>query len=490
MKKNFLLILTIMLACVATAWGQHQEYTVDYTVNHVVYNGSNQTGVVVNDDNCSSGESISGNTGTNAGTYTATISSNCTGHTYPLVYGSITIWHTASVNVAWTILPRPLTDSNVAIETQDLEWTGAELAIAGAVKSIKYNGTDLTLNTDYTLYVVNGSSPGKVRDEGRYTLVFEGIGNFNAIVTKTFDVKKNLAKTEAETGLHYAIADQVFKWNKSTEHYDPLAKFDMEVTDTKSHTILYEGETKDYTLKFFDTEAKADAWVTASTDAEKTEALANATPFGSCSDVNTDYYVVIEGVAPKYSGKVKKLFHVVTEYQTIPAAEVDGQATPEVCYRITKPSYPHFAPVGATAPVRGEVVATRQFVSAGTYGPCAIASGTDPVNRCVIESELAITHPDGTEYYNVVGIDDNAFTGLDQLRWIDINIPAEVWTPSSLDRTVANTPFYGVPKQTLVYLNGTTVTGVNYIYKFVADDYRCAQYKIFEDKSGTQTQFE
>ena len=50
MKKNFLLILTIMLACVATAWGQHQEYTVDYTVNHVVYNGSNQTGVVVNDE--------------------------------------------------------------------------------------------------------------------------------------------------------------------------------------------------------------------------------------------------------------------------------------------------------------------------------------------------------------------------------------------------------------------------------------------------------
>lgn len=89
----------------------------------------------------------------------------------------------------------------------------------------------------------------------------------------------------------------------------------------------------------------------------------------------------------------------------------------------------------------------------------------------------------------ITGIKSGAFTGCSALRYIDIS-EAIGFIPASLDRTIATTPFYGVPKQTLVFLYATkTVQGENYIYKVHDDDYRCDVFKIFEDVSGTQLGF-
>ena len=90
--------------------------------------------------------------------------------------------------------------------------------------------------------------------------------------------------------------------------------------------------------------------------------------------------------------------------------------------------------------------------------------------------------------FQVTDIEDGAFTGCSSLRYIDFSEGAG-FTPSTLERDVAASPFYDVPKQALVYLNGTAVAGENYVYKVDADDYRCDEFKIYDDVNGSQTGF-
>lgn len=68
-------------------------------------------------------------------------------------------------------------------------------------------------------------------------------------------------------------------------------------------------------------------------------------------------------------------------------------------------------------------------------------------------------------------IEDDAFNGCSTLRFIDATAVTSL-VPSSLNREATATPFYGLPKQTLVYLTGPTVGGENYIYKIAASTYR------------------
>lgn len=490
MKKHFLLLLTIMLGAVGTAWGQASEfveYYVKYTVNNPVYNGEAQQGVFIEEDNCGDAETINGDkTATNAGSYTAQIASHCSGH--QVITGSgaytsfITFFHQPVVSVGWSILPRPLTDADVVIETQDITWNGNHQDISTAVKSIKYKTNDLTLGTDYKLFVINGSDEGKVRNEGRYTLVFEGIGNFEGVITKTFDVKKNLSQDEATNGIHYVIPEQILKIKDDHSGYNALEKFEIEVTDTKSHVTLYEGDTKDYTLTFFDDETNAETFRAADPAAEDASTAINITEVAA----EGKFWVVVKGVAPKYDAKTKKEFYVVKEYQTQAAADVDGNSCPAVSMRITKAGYPNYAPVGTTAPVKGEVKVAQTPIADSKFDPCIAATE----NRCNIENELSVDVSSDALKFDVVGITGNAFVGCNDLRWIDSNIPAETWTPNSLDREAFGAPFCGVPKQAVVYLFGYSIVGTNYVYKMGGSDKRCAQYRLYEDLSGTQTKFE
>lgn len=92
----------------------------------------------------------------------------------------------------------------------------------------------------------------------------------------------------------------------------------------------------------------------------------------------------------------------------------------------------------------------------------------------------------------VVGIDDNAFMGCNNLHWVDATDIAG-YTPDNLSRT-SDGPFNGYPVQSLVYLDGTKggdVTGTNYIYVKSADDETqnlCEELKIYDDLKGDQQQ--
>ena len=509
MKKIIFLTLALALTFVGTTWGQatdeHFEVT-SVTINDnypFVYDGTAKTYITSFVDNCSiSDGNLMGNTATNAGDYTATISSICHGH--PIDKGSYTYeeFHVGSVSYNWTILPRSISktdyaDYNVSVTVHNQKWTGSEIELAADVSdtdtkvySIKFKGAELVKGTDYDVYTTIESSTGKIKDEGRYTIVFVGKGNFTGTITKTFEVKKQLTDPEATTGIHYAIPDQILTLNTTNSKYE-LKEFTMEVNDTKSHTILR--ETEDYTLKFFAGGAAVDDYLDSDPSNDPTPiTLADITAEGK-------YWVVIEGKAPKYTAKVKKEFYAIKEYQLTATHMIDGGEAPQVSVRITKAGYPTYAPVGATAPVKGEVeVAMKPVINtdaATTFTPCIPIES----NRCVIpagynmKAFLSTVFGSLTsEYtYDVVGIKNGVFAGCSKLRWIDVQIPAATWTPSSLDRDVINidTPFCGVPKSAIVYLFGTTVAGENYVYKFGTDDYRCAQYRIYEDLSGEQTQY-
>ena len=90
--------------------------------------------------------------------------------------------------------------------------------------------------------------------------------------------------------------------------------------------------------------------------------------------------------------------------------------------------------------------------------------------------------------FQVTGVENGAFTGCSALHYIDMSAVTG-YTPTSLERTVTAAPFYGVPKQALVYLTGTPVVGENYVYKVADGDYRCHELKIYDDTDGAQTGF-
>lgn len=471
-----------MLAAVSTAWAD-TDYGFQATFSNVsspVYNGQEQTvSFTVDNANCS--YDISNNKGTNAGTYNAQINPQCTGHTNTDDEGGTHIFvHKGTITVAWTIQPRNLVDG-VTITVKDQKWTGNDIQIAAgddALYTIKYNDTDLELNKDYQVTVTKLNTPTTVKDEGRYVIVFKGIGNFTGIVTKTFDVKKDLSQGEDITGVHYDIPEQIYLNGQIS--FD----FQVEVTDRFSHTKLYEGE--DYTMKFFKAEA-ADA----ADEVEETAIKPYSIDNGDNESVRGQkYWVEFTGVAPKYDPetKIKKAFYVVKEYQECDPTQIPNvyPNLAKVNMRLTKGGYPIALDSPEGAIVKGQAqVAPKP----GTGGPAIDIQST----RCLIQDtvKVAITTGDATEFLNhdVVGVQDMSFAACFQLRWIDSWIPGDVWTPKSLSRSVPNTPFYGIPKQTLVYLNGVNIKGENYIYKITKEDFRSELFHIYEDVKGDQTKY-
>lgn len=473
MKKNIFLTLALVFTFVGTTWGQatdaHFEVT-SVTINPnypFVYDGTEKEYITSFEDNCniSNGE-ITGNKAINAGDYTATISSICHGH--PIVVSGTDTYeefHVGSVTYNWSILPRDISmtsgyadDKYVTITVNDQKWTGSAINISD-VYTIKFEGANLT-DADYDVYVTKEETPTTIKDEGRYTIVFTGKGNFTGTITKTFDVKKDMSEGESVTGIHLDIPAQILIDGATT--FD----FNATVTDKKSYTTLHENE--DYTLKFYSSENDANL----ATDDDNTN---DPTPLIE-ADINTQakYWIVAEGIAPKYQGKIKKAFYTVKEYQTTtPAGGV------EISLHITEPGYPTAAdsPSGAVIPGEMQVGKNPQPAVATT------------VVKAVVPGDFTVTLTEDITF-NVVGIESGAFAGCNVLRFIDASSIKD-YTPSSLNRNAANGPFAGLPNQTLVYLTGADVEGENYIYhtSTSADDWFCDVYRIYDDSNGNQTGF-
>lgn len=125
-------------------------------------------------------------------------------------------------------------------------------------------------------------------------------------------------------------------------------------------------------------------------------------------------------------------------------------------------------------------------------GDAAVASNAKQVYIPGTQ-DVSVPNSDGEENtkitFDVTGIANGAFKGCNEIRYID-GTEIQNYVPSSLDRAVQNTPFEGLPKQTLVYLSGSTVEGENYIWKTTDEgDYRCETYKIYDDVKGNQLGF-
>lgn len=284
-------------------------------------------------------------------------------------------------------------------------------------------------------------TPTTIKDAGRYTIVFTGKGNFTGTITKTFDVKKNMSEGESVTGIHFDIPAQI-----KNGTFD----FSVVATDTKSHTTLHEGT--DFTMAF-KTSADADIAENAIADEGK-------------------YKVIFSGVAPKYNGTRTVEFYVVNPYRTVAVGEYA-----DVSLHITEPGYP----VAANSPTGAVVIGEMQVGDDGTAAVEATAK------RVLIPANNTVSVGGTDIVFNIVGIEDGAFNGCTELRFIDARQIAN-YKPSSLSRTATNTPFTGLPKQTLVYLTGSTVEGENYIYDTGAG-LNCETFKIYDDLSGTQTGF-
>jgi hypothetical protein len=87
--------------------------------------------------------------------------------------------------------------------------------------------------------------------------------------------------------------------------------------------------------------------------------------------------------------------------------------------------------------------------------------------------------PDG-----ITEIQPGAFTGTDNLKWIDVH-NATGFTAASMNRTLSTSPFLGVPKQTLVYVYGKKASGDNNVF-YNGTDYACDRFVIYDDLSGSQ----
>ncbi len=123
------------------------------------------------------------------------------------------------------------------------------------------------------------------------------------------------------------------------------------------------------------------------------------------------------------------------------------------------------------------VPATMKPIDALTFN----VTGVEALNATVINS---VTLPS-----SITSITDGAFDGATNLHWIDAS-KATGFVPTTLSRTATAAPFKGINKRSLIFLNGSTVEGENYVYKVAVDNYQCDVLKIYDDTEGNQQGFE
>ena len=185
--------------------------------------------------------------------------------------------------------------------------------------------------------------------------------------------------------------------------------------------------------------------------------------------------ITINGLDP-YSGSKAFQFDIVNEYFT--ESNITYHATSS-----TTVAMGNHQNVATTLTGTVEIPTTVTHVVATPFQVTGIEEGAfkDKTDVTGINMPHAVIY---LEY-----IENGAFEGCTNLRYIDL-CHATGYTPTSLQRSIAASPFYGVPKQALVYLNGSNFNGENYVYKpGDGNDYYCELFKVYDDVSGSQTAF-
>lgn len=458
--KHFILALATMLLLPKAVWGQEPEptttdintCTITVSPNVLTYTGTEQTvDVTVTSGSATltpnTDYEVSGNKGTNAGSYTITVTGkgNYSGE---------------ANNVGFTILARNISEVT-ATEVKKMTWTGN--VITPSINGQQTNDNNITLA--YNSYQLNGadftytSVPTTIKEVGGYILTFEGRGNFTGTKLLVVHVVKDIATI---TGLETdkLILRDGTTWTKGGDWTTlPLVLKDGSTTLTNA---------TDYSISVYQTQDDA------TNNTNELTAIA----------ADGIYYVKSTGKGTYGNSNVYKVY-VLDEYTRNNDNTFD--------LRLTSASRE-----GVFAMI--ENATGTAVIDAST----TVLTVTEPKVKCGDENiTLTLTGIGTGAFKNCTGltgvnllaittiteIADGAFEGCTALRYIDL-ANAKDFTPSSLQRNIAASPFYGVPKQALVYLNGTTFTGENYVYRpGDGTDYFCELCKIYDDMSGNQLGF-
>ena len=368
-------------------------------------------------------------------------------YTGPYYYGSFV--------ADYVIAPRDLADAVVTVtKVNDMNWSDSDNDLSD---NIVINGTDATTNNinlfmepatgihynlqnkdavvgenpapavyDYSYTV----EPSPMKDPGEYKVIFTGRGNFTGMTEVKIAVLKNISAADAE------IALQVIPGVNETNYTSGSGL----TADNLKDVIITDG---DATLS-----NGTHYTITLSTDPIKQEGKYTAT---------------ITGKAPYYKGEKTVDFPAIYEYYTYAATNVDGN---KFGIHVTS-GKDKTANVGAI----------DHKANPSTQG--LIINPTKNVTLTGVTEPVALT---------IAGIDDNAFNGGNALHYVDAS-QLDGYEPSSLSRN-ADGPFNGISKQAIVYLDGDDVIGENYVYETAAGDFRCDEFKIYDDFDGNQKGFD
>lgn len=364
-----------------------------------------------------------------------------------------------SVNADYVIAPRDLADAEMGndkglvslTKVSDMTWTGSELTPNintttnnNIALTMDYqattNGTYKLLEKDYSYTI----EPSPMKDPGEYKVIFTGRGNFTGMNEVKIAVLKDINTVDAEIALQ--VIPGVNETNyESGRGLNPETDL-VGVTVKDGETVLVDNE--HYTITV---EGQSGATYSAEKPIKR-EGV---------------YKAHIAGKYPYYSG-VKPVieFPAVFEYYTAVASNV-------------KPSANKFG-IHVTSGV-------DRTATVGTLNGIAVAEN---LQTLTIDPTKTVTvgGPSQDVILTIKGIDDNAFNGTNNLHYVDAS-QLDDYTPSSLSRT-ADGPFNGIRKQAIVYLDGDDVIGENYVYETSAGDYRCDEFKIYDDIQGNQKGFE
>ncbi len=328
----------------------------------------------------------------------------------------------------YIIEPRDLSDAGITVTTTDIDYNNAEHDVAVTVKY----GENVIPATNYTF------DPTKVTEAGTYTITVNAVENSNLVgsTTTTQKVTKSLGGTYA---------------TDFTVSPDPIPTQTATGSEIKPTIVVKDKDremikTDEYTLSYADNTDEGTATITITGTG-----VYSGTKLVNFTIVNE--FFVLEGIT----------YHHANEGEEVTVGKKDGDnyvpaIASNLAPKVTIPS---------TVTYQNKVF-TVVGADEKAFGNAAITALTLPST--------------------IKSITPSAFEGSTNMRYVDATAATEL-TPNSLDRTISGTTFYGLPKQSLVFLNGNTITGENYIYKVGDNDFRCDEFKIYDDVNGNQQVF-
>ncbi|MBO7539657.1 MAG: hypothetical protein J6T44_10275 [Prevotella sp.] len=394
-----------------------------------------------------------------AQTYSRAITISAKGTTY---YGSVT--------ADYVIAPRNM-NQVTATEVKKMTWTGENLT-----PIINGNNATTNINLTYDNYklVANDtkmdytytSDPTPIKDPGTYTITFEGRGNFTGTKQLEVHVQKSIADATITMNIDKVILPNNTIWN-STWNDLPLIVNDGTVPLTIG---------TDYDVKVYSTEASANG------DEDATDVVDGISTGGI-------FYARIIGKGNNYTNRRTQKFYVLNEYygknNNNNTCRADLHLTEVVSSDKVIAKFGNAAGSAVIDNTNVYSITAQPIVNCGseTIGLTLTGVEANAFKNLTALTGVTISLPTITEIAN------GAFTGCTGLRYIDL-CNAKNFTPTSLERNIVEAPFYGVPRQALIYLNSTTIKGENYVYKpGDGSDYYCEKFKIYDDLSGSQTSF-